>query len=117
MYSERDYQKLLPQVIEKLYEDSNDRELVVKLLNRYRSPESDRVKLGIIRVAQGSISELKQLVNLAKQDYRDLLCAAEYPLTASRYSLSKKDPEQYRALQLKEVQEYDDWLKEIFNTF
>ncbi len=41
-------------------------------------PETERVQLGILNVANGDVSKLQMLVSLALTDYRDLLMQAEY---------------------------------------
>lgn len=57
------------------------REAAIRELERYgdgpHEKEPLRVRLAIIRLSRGSIDEVRQLVDAAKQDYRDVLMWAE----------------------------------------
>jgi hypothetical protein len=46
----------------------------------YLGPEVTRVRLAILVLADGNTERVRQLVD---EDYRDVLCAAEYPEQAS----------------------------------
>lgn len=52
------------------------------LLARYEYRESLRVKLAILVLAEGTLKELKRLIEIANGDYRDPLFWAEYPQVA-----------------------------------
>ncbi|MEM1110208.1 MAG: hypothetical protein AAGH99_16095 [Planctomycetota bacterium] len=113
----RDYEQLLPRVLAAMYPQTPQRERVEKLLKRYGTKrfhqEPARVRLGVLRLASDhhdDENKLKSLIDFACEDFRDLLVAAEYPLSARKYQLSKTDPDQYRNLQAKEAREYDNWL-------
>jgi len=41
--------------------------------------ESDRVRLAVLKLAAGSLEMLRQEIEVAKSDYRDVLVGAEYP--------------------------------------
>jgi hypothetical protein len=41
--------------------------------------EVDRVRLAILKLANGDLQKLRQQMNVAKCDYRDVLAPAEYP--------------------------------------
>lgn len=56
-----------------------ERPRALEAINKYRSPERDRVRLAILVLANGDIKELESLVNAAAEDYRDILFWAEYP--------------------------------------
>jgi hypothetical protein len=56
---------------------------VVDLLDRYGvasyERERERVQLAILKLAEGNEEKLRELVDIAKHDYRDVLLWAEYP--------------------------------------
>lgn len=112
----RDYANLWPRVVDKIFDDLKDKATVLKFLGRYQYGEGDRVKLGILKVADGSLSEVKRLVKLANQDYRDLLVLAEFQYSAPGSSfLSIEEPEMCRALEEQESKEYDNWLEKVLD--
>ena len=116
MYSEivnRDYASLLPQVMRKLFPEDRRREEVEGILASATYNEPERVRLGILRVSDGSFEQMKRLVQLASEDWRDLLCVAEYPLSSKEHGLREKDPLKYDALLAKEQTQYEDWLKKV----
>ena len=41
--------------------------------------ERERVQLAILKLSGGDVNKLRNLVDLAKKDYRDVITAAEYP--------------------------------------
>lgn len=49
--------------------------------------EVDRVRLAVLKLAAGSVTQLRSHIEIAKIDYRDVLAAAEYP------SYMKRDPD------------------------
>lgn len=46
--------------------------------------ERERVQLGILKLSGGDLVKLRELVEVAKRDYRDILAWAEYPREMSR---------------------------------
>ena len=56
---------------------------VLELLDGYGiepyERERERVQLAILRLSEGSEEKLRELVAVAKRDYRDVLFWAEYP--------------------------------------
>ena len=112
-----DYTTLLPIVLTKMFPDSKLRSEVVTKLDRYGAKsfhrEIERVRLGILKLVHNEPDKLEYYVTLACDDYRDLLCCAEYPLTSRRYGLKEKDPEKDKELSSRESQEYKDWLDKL----
>ena len=117
---ERDYETLLPKLLAAMYPDEEDRAQTRQLLSAYGTEryhnERDRVHVGILRLASAEPDKLEQFVELACTDYRDLLCAAEYPLTSGRWGLREEDPEQYARLSARERAQYDAWLAEMLGS-
>lgn len=115
----RDYHLLLPMVLDAMFPDETGRQAVVDILSSYGKEsyhrEQDRVHLGILKLARTDMDKLREFTQLACVDYRDLLCAAEYPLSSHPFDLSQKEPEKYRELQEKEVAEYEAWLEAILS--
>jgi hypothetical protein len=93
-----------------------ERDAILALFSRYAGPEPDRVKLGVLKVADGNIERIRSLIRLAADDWRDLLCEAEYPLSSKRWGLKDKAPEKYDQLLAKEQAEYEAWLQRQLGT-
>jgi hypothetical protein len=56
-------------------------EAVATLLLKYNfGREIERIQLDILEICDSSLDKVQRLVTLANQDYRDLICAAEYDL-------------------------------------
>ena len=51
---------------------------VVELLSGYAGPEPGRVTWDILELSKGSLEKVRQYVEAAKTDYRDVLYWAEY---------------------------------------
>lgn len=115
----RNYSSLLPCVLNALYPDEKERRRVKEILTSYGKAsfhqEQARVQLGILKLASVEPEKLEAFTQLACEDFRDLLCAAEYPLTSRCYGLRDKDPEKYIRLEQKEITEYDQWLSKILS--
>lgn len=71
---------MLPDIVE--YVRSNfeepDRSLVTTVLESYAGPEPDRVRRCVLHLANGDAGEVKDLVEVATVDYRDVILSAEY---------------------------------------
>jgi hypothetical protein len=113
----RDYSTLLPQTLDKLFPEAALRRKVVGILEAYGREEFhrevERVHLGILRLSGTNLEMIEQHTNLACSDFRDLLIAAEYPLTFSKNALKEKDPAKYAKLEQKEREQYDQWLAKV----
>jgi len=53
--------------------------------------EPDRVRVAILKMADGDSGRLRNALAAADQDYRDVLSAAEYPRYAQQVSPSEKN--------------------------
>jgi hypothetical protein len=82
----------------------------------YSGPEPDRVKLGVLKVADCNLGKVRSLLALAQDDWRELLCEAEYPLSSRKWGLKDKAPEKYEALLAKEQAQYEQWLISVLAT-
>jgi hypothetical protein len=112
-----DYQALLQVALKKMYPDRSEREVVERKLDAYGAEsfhrEQPRVRLGIIYLVSQEPEKIDSFIELACNDHRDLLCAAEYPYSSRRRGLKEKDPEKYNKLQDKEKKEYLEWVDKI----
>ena len=106
--------------LEAMWPDPAARENVRVELNRYGTEaherESERVGLAILKLCEGRLDRLAELVNAAKRDYRDVLMWAEYPaegqaVWALRPALSNEERRQLEDLRRQDRQQYMDWLK------
>ena len=59
------------------FKDS-DRDAVVQLLESYAGPETDRVRWDILELSEGAVGKIRDYINAAQTDYRDILYWAEY---------------------------------------
>ncbi|HEY2572879.1 MAG TPA: hypothetical protein VGH65_02380 [Verrucomicrobiaceae bacterium] len=74
--------------------------------------EVDRVRLAILKLAGGNVEKLRQEIEVAKRDYRDVLAPAEYP-NHGKYPLgvNKLPPEEQRCIIESDWRQYQDWLR------
>ena len=79
---------------------------VLEYLDVYDGRERERVQLGILKWADGGLSEIPGIVDTACLDYRDILAYAEYPAgmalspgapAEARRTASEADRRQYQA--------------------
>jgi len=56
----------------------SDQASVIELLSSYSGPESGRVTWDILELSKGSLEKIRQYVQAAQTDYRDVLYWAEY---------------------------------------
>ncbi len=103
--------------LKSLYPDKEKKKEVEKKLEAYGKEtfhrEQDRVKLGVLYLLSQEPEKLDSFVYLACTDYRDLLCAAEYPHSSKRWGLKEKNPKKYKKLKEKEEKEYLAWIEKI----
>ena len=115
----RDYESLLPRVLATMFPDEGRRCEIVRKLSAYGTESFHhgraRVHLGILKLAWLHPERLDEFIELACSDYRDLLCAAEYPLSSRDYRLKDQDPQKYREYQQEEMARYDAWLELVLS--
>jgi len=59
------------------FQDS-DQAAVVQLLESYVGPESDRVRWDILELSKDNVDKVREYIQAAQTDYRDVLYWAEY---------------------------------------
>lgn len=72
----------------------------------------NRVQLAVLKVANGNVQKLRACLDSAKQDYRDILVAAEYPAYSRIGFRIRELPENERRRIINEDwRQYEEWLK------
>ena len=107
----RDYANLWPRVVAAKFNEPGQHEVVMAILASYTGPEPDRVKLGILKAADCQLERIRYFCGVASDDWRELLCEAEYPLSSRKWGLKDRAPETYEKLLAKEQAEYESWLQ------
>lgn len=113
---QRDYADLWPKVVDARFRTPQEREAVFAMFSTYDGPEADRVRLGVLKAADCNLEKMKSLLEVARSDWRDLLCEAEYPLSSRKWGLKDKSPDRYEKLLEKEQAEYEAWLRQVLAT-
>ena len=74
----------------------------------------ERVRLAVLKLSHGDLEELKNRIDVAKCDWRDVLGPAEYPeaMGFGLLNLDKLDAKSRDALNERDQKQYDDWLRE-----
>lgn len=77
--------------------------------------ERARVQLAVIKLSEGSLSELKNCIDMARMDYRDALAYAEFPEQMTRApafskNLSPHDQNELDSIMERDRRQYDAWL-------
>ena len=71
----------LSRKLSSLFKGENTRKEVVEILENYgkeiHEQEAPRVRLAVLKLANTDINEIRKYVDMAKQDYRDILAWAE----------------------------------------
>jgi hypothetical protein len=99
--------------------DPAERQRAQADLSRYgmetHERETERVRLAILKLADGRLGRVRELVDAAKNDYRDVLMWAEYPgegqaLWALRADLSAEERQRLDQLRVQDRKQYREWL-------
>ena len=70
-----------------------------------------RVRLAALKLAKGSIEELRRQVSWAKLDFRDVIGPAEYPKAMKVSSLIQLDQAERRRIYETDWKQYEEWLR------
>jgi hypothetical protein len=103
------------EIIARYWPDADPDE-ITKILETYglESYEQgrNRVQLAILKLCEGQIERLPELVKMAKTDYRDVLAYAEYPdeMKLGFVEMSKLTPDEARAVRQRDREQYQRWL-------
>ena len=88
---------------------------VISILNEYGTEgfhrSVSRVRIAVLKLADGDLQALRREINAAKRDYRDVLAYAEYPEYMHKVSPSSKIAEKERERILRsDWMQYLNWL-------
>jgi len=90
-----------------------DRAAAAELLNRYGAQayhtEIQRVRLAALRLAEGSLSKLEEVIETACSDYVEVISAAEVP-NQLKVPPKSMAPIRNRAVAI-DKRQWSDWLK------
>ena len=89
---------------------------VMQMLDEYGAESSHReairVRLAVLKLANGGLDRLRNGLELAKRDYRDALVAAEYPEYQSRgFRARRLPPREKKQIFDSDWGQYDNWLR------
>jgi hypothetical protein len=70
-----------------------------------------RVRLAILKMANGSLDRLQIWMAAADRDYRDALAAAEYPRYMKSIGPNEKDAVKREQVIAKDSKEYREWIE------
>ena len=89
---------------------------VFAILNEYGTedwhPESDRVRMSVLKLAGGKFDQLRGHVEAAKMDFRDVLSEAEYPLATKKwFHIDKLSEAERQKIYDADWKQYEDWWK------
>jgi hypothetical protein len=111
------YEKVLNKALVVLYPDARKRSEIQEQLQSYGTEtfhrEVPRVSLAILYLTSQEPERFADFLDLARTDYRDLLCAAEYPHSSRQLGLMEKDPKEFKKLEAKERAEYLAWIDRL----
>jgi hypothetical protein len=91
--------------------------VVMTVLNEYGMEtwerEKPRVQLAALKLSNGNLKALKRHITLAKQDYRDVLAAAEYPeySTTGMFHVRELSAQAQRRIIDSDWEQYETWLR------
>jgi hypothetical protein len=73
--------------------------------------ERERVQIAILKLSGGDLENLREYVEMAKSDFRDVLASAEYPEEMRRDTWKMSDKEEVKRIRERDRQQYIDWLQ------
>ncbi len=104
--------QVLVRKLNRLFPDPEVCAKVFSILNEYgkktHEQEPDRVRLAILKISENTVTSIKQNTQLAKQDFRDILAAAEYPKQSRNWSMPEGPGKQELIRQDRLL--YEHWL-------
>lgn len=106
---------LLQRKLAQLFPDETARAAAAEALASYgpapHHREAGRVRLALLKLAGHDLRKLREGVEIAKHDYRDVLAAAEYPAQAAAPTW-KMSREETQPLIEQDRAQYNRWLAE-----
>jgi len=93
--------------------DSSEQDSATAILEHYglrpHEREQIRVRVAALKLSQGDLARLREAIESARRDYRDVLAWAEYPeeLNQPTWRLPAQEVNRIRA---RDLAQYRDWL-------
>lgn len=72
--------------------------------------ETQRVQVAVLKLSDGNLEKLRENIEAAKDDYRDILASAEYHEQMSRDTWKMSDKEEVKRIQETDRLQYLNWL-------
>jgi hypothetical protein len=101
-----------------LWPDAAEQARARELLGAYGAAEAEptRVRLALLKLCDGKLTELAAMLLAAQTDYRDVLAWAEYPEEAAATwsagtDLSLEQRRELKAIRARDREQYQAWLK------
>ena len=106
-------QRDVERIIQRDYPEE-EQDNVISILSEYKSRTPHRVQMSALKNSDGNVQNLKQQIELANTDFRDVIMPAEYPMFWEKVGF---DSDKFSKQQLKEIIEldwnqYQSWLNE-----
>jgi hypothetical protein len=109
----KEMQCLVERVFQKLFGTNPEAEVLLEELFAYTGAEQERVQLAVLKLSDGNPDKLRQNIQAAKIDYRDVLAWAEYPeQMQTGASTFNTTPEVIGAIMRRDKEQYQRWLAE-----
>lgn len=93
--------------------DPAKRDAAATILEQYgllpHEPEQTRVRVAALKLSQGDLGRLREAVEHARRDYRDVLAWAEYPEELRRPTW-RLSAEEVNGIRARDLIQYRDWL-------
>jgi hypothetical protein len=88
-----------------------DQEAVLAILAEYGEEDVDRVRLAVLKLSKGDLKLLRQYMDIALVDYRDVLWYAESPGDCRRAASGEKlPPKEINRIVEADYAQYRAWL-------
>ena len=89
----------------------NNLNVIKQKLNKIQSNSQNgknRIGAAVLKLANSELNKIKDLINKANEDFRDIVSEAEYP-RASKYGFDEPNDNELKTDYLNDWIEYKDW--------
>lgn len=88
---------------------NEETEKIFSILNNLHELNRERTQLAVLKLSAGNLEKLSQALEVAKNDWRDVLAWAEYPEEMQNPTW-KMDAGEVKKIRERDRQQYLDWL-------
>lgn len=104
---------LVKTIFKRLFGSDPDSDSLLELLQSYQGEGQVRVQIAILKLSEGDPDKLRQFIEAAKVDFRDVLAWAEYPeQTATGATYYNSSTDVYQDILGRDKEQYQRWLEE-----